>query len=129
MWNSRTQNNSGLGPKPEAQKKPPENPFLLNQQGLAHTTHPNSRGCPSSAWAGTSGCARGGWATLTAKQNADLFFNTRTGITGGAPILALFEKACPERQPKGGPPSCRRRSTPTDSTIEGDTRQGCQPTK
>ena len=34
----------------------------------------------------------GGWATLTTKYNAGLFFNIDRNNLGGAPFLALFEK-------------------------------------
>jgi hypothetical protein len=37
-------------------------------------------------------CVRGGWATLAGKYNPGLSFGRCTEITGGAPLLALFEK-------------------------------------
>ncbi len=48
----------------------------------------------------------GGWATLGGKYNVARSFNEEQ-TTGGAPLLARFEKACPERQPKGGLPYSR----------------------
>jgi hypothetical protein len=48
----------------------------------------------------------GGWAILTGKYNAGLSFNIDR-ITGGAPLLALFEK-WPAEQP-----------TPFDSSLRG----------
>jgi hypothetical protein len=71
-------------------------PFAKSTRRMGHPLH-----------SGASGrLCHGGWATLTGKYNAGLSLNVDR-ITGGAPLLALFEKWPAEPSP------------PFDSVLRG----------